>query len=219
MAGCVRRTQPWVGIQLCWVRWIRDRRFLIIRSHGCQCESEAPAQGAWNVPRGAPGEGWRAARRASGGRVPARAQRGAAGGPAPCHPRYRGCDARADAGGRGGPQRARPARGAREVQRATSSRARPCSSSCSTRPGRTGSRRCLPELGERAQEVCNHALLATTAIWTHSRASRSVLAAYEVDRSLEAFRIQFAPTLQAMLVTLVTGTLARAAPASGARKV
>ncbi|WP_395846096.1 TetR/AcrR family transcriptional regulator [Cystobacter fuscus] len=78
--------------------------------------------------------------------------------------------------------------------------------------------RCLPELGERVQEVCNYAFLATTAIWTHSRASKSVLAAYEADQSLEAFRIQFAPTLQVMLVTLVTGALARAAPASGARK-
>lgn len=68
----------------------------------------------------------------------------------------------------------------------------------------------LPELGDRAWQVCAQLGFAMSAIWVHSRPSAGVLAASEVDPSLAAYRIDFEKALEAMLATLISGTLARA---------
>ncbi|HEX2731012.1 MAG TPA: TetR family transcriptional regulator [Polyangiaceae bacterium] len=68
----------------------------------------------------------------------------------------------------------------------------------------------LPELGEQAWQVCAQLGFAMSAIWVHSRPSAGVLAAAEVDPSLREHRIDFEKALEAMLATLISGTLARA---------
>lgn len=69
----------------------------------------------------------------------------------------------------------------------------------------------LPELGvQQAWQVCAQLGFAMSAIWVHSRPSAGVLAASEVDPSLIEHRIDFEKALEAMLATLISGTLARA---------
>lgn len=67
----------------------------------------------------------------------------------------------------------------------------------------------LPELGEAAWQVAAQLGFAQSAIWVHSRPSAGVLAASEVDTSLADHRIDFEKALEAMLATLISGTLAR----------
>jgi AcrR family transcriptional regulator len=76
----------------------------------------------------------------------------------------------------------------------------------------------VPELGDAAQQVCSQAIMATGAIWTHSRPSAAMLQAYAADPALAAQALDFVPTLQQTVATLMAGTLARtgAAP-SGTR--
>ncbi|TYB50542.1 TetR/AcrR family transcriptional regulator [Nonomuraea sp. PA05] len=75
----------------------------------------------------------------------------------------------------------------------------------------------LPELGDHAWTLCAQAIMAAAAAWTHARPSAAMLAAYDADPSLAVLRMDFAPTLQDLLSTLVAGTLARAAvPREGA---
>jgi AcrR family transcriptional regulator len=68
----------------------------------------------------------------------------------------------------------------------------------------------LPELGDQAWQVCAQVGFAMSAIWVHSRPSAGVLAAAEVDPSLVEYRIDFEQALEAMVATLLSGTLARA---------
>lgn len=69
----------------------------------------------------------------------------------------------------------------------------------------------LPESGDHASTLCAQAIMAAAAVWTHARPSAAMLDAYNADPSLAALRMDFAPTLQDMLSTLIAGTLARAA--------
>ena len=69
----------------------------------------------------------------------------------------------------------------------------------------------LPESGGHASTLCAQAIMVAAAVWTHARPSAAMLEAYNADPSLAALRMDFAPTLQDMLSTLVAGTLARAA--------
>jgi AcrR family transcriptional regulator len=71
----------------------------------------------------------------------------------------------------------------------------------------------LPELGDQARQVSAQLGFAMSAIWVHSRPSPGVLAASEVDPSLAKYRIDFEQSLETMLATLISGTLARAAGA------
>lgn len=71
-------------------------------------------------------------------------------------------------------------------------------------------RRFLPELGDAAGQLSAQVILVTGAIWTHSRPSAGMLAAYEADPALAEQRMDFAATLNATLDTLVAGTLALA---------
>ncbi|MEV6702779.1 TetR family transcriptional regulator [Streptomyces sp. NPDC051453] len=68
----------------------------------------------------------------------------------------------------------------------------------------------LPELGERAEQLCGQMIMAAGAVWTHARPSAAMLAAYEDDPSLAVHRMEFAPSLHETLATLIAGTLARA---------
>lgn len=72
----------------------------------------------------------------------------------------------------------------------------------------------LPELGDQAWQVCAQLGFAMSAIWVHSRPSAGVLAATELEPSLIEYRIDFAKALEAMLATLISGTLARAGNAA-----
>jgi len=72
-------------------------------------------------------------------------------------------------------------------------------------------RKYLPELGDQARQVSAQSGFAMSAIWTHSRSSPGVLAASKVDPSLAKHRIDFEKSLETMLMTLISGTLARAA--------
>ncbi|MFG3157327.1 TetR family transcriptional regulator [Streptomyces sp. NPDC048219] len=71
-------------------------------------------------------------------------------------------------------------------------------------------RRHLPELGNTAPQLTAAMIMAVGAVWTHARPSPSMLAAYEADPSLTAFRLDFVTALQEMLATLTVGTIARA---------
>ncbi|UCM86630.1 TetR/AcrR family transcriptional regulator [Streptomyces marincola] len=71
-------------------------------------------------------------------------------------------------------------------------------------------RRHLPELGDSAPRLTAAMIMAVGAVWTHARPSRAMLAAYEADPSLTAFKLDFATALQDMLATLTAGTIARA---------
>jgi AcrR family transcriptional regulator len=73
-------------------------------------------------------------------------------------------------------------------------------------------RRHLPELGgDGAWKVAGMALVVIGALWTHSRPSASVLAAYDADPALAAMRLDFTSILEETLATLSTGILARQA--------
>jgi AcrR family transcriptional regulator len=67
----------------------------------------------------------------------------------------------------------------------------------------------LPELGDRAGQLCAQAIMVAGAVWTHARPSAAMLAAYDADPSLAALRMDFAPALQQTLATLIAGTLTR----------
>jgi AcrR family transcriptional regulator len=68
----------------------------------------------------------------------------------------------------------------------------------------------LPELGEDgAWRVCATTLMLIGALWSHTRRSASVVAAYEADPSLASMRIDFADFLRDALTTLIAGTLTR----------
>ncbi|MGP2440731.1 TetR family transcriptional regulator [Streptomyces sp. JW3] len=68
----------------------------------------------------------------------------------------------------------------------------------------------LPELGNSAPQLTAAIIMAIGAVWTHARPSPAMLAAYEADPSLTAFKLDFVTTLQELLATLTAGTIARA---------
>lgn len=68
----------------------------------------------------------------------------------------------------------------------------------------------LPELGNDAPQLTAAMIMAVGAVWTHARPSPAMLAAYEADPSLTAFKMNFVTALQEMLATLTVGTIARA---------
>jgi hypothetical protein len=51
--------------------------------------------------------------------------------------------------------------------------------------------------------------MVTGAVWTYSRPSTAMLAAYEAEPDLAALRIEFTPTLRQTLEVLLSGLLAR----------
>ncbi|MFF0695129.1 TetR family transcriptional regulator [Streptomyces tendae] len=71
-------------------------------------------------------------------------------------------------------------------------------------------RRHLPELGDSAPQLTAAMIMTVGAVWTHARPSAAMLAAYEADPSLTAFKLDFVTALQEMLATLTAGTIARA---------
>ncbi|MFD5242163.1 TetR/AcrR family transcriptional regulator [Streptomyces tendae] len=71
-------------------------------------------------------------------------------------------------------------------------------------------RRYLPELGDSAPQLTAAMIMSVGAVWTHARPSAAMLAAYEADPSLTAFKLDFVTALQEMLATLTAGTIARA---------
>lgn len=73
----------------------------------------------------------------------------------------------------------------------------------------------LPELGDSADPLAASVIMVAGAVWTHARPSQAMLAAYEADPSLAVLRMDFATTLQGLLATLTTGTLARRVPPPG----
>ena len=67
----------------------------------------------------------------------------------------------------------------------------------------------LPELGEAgALEVAGTTILLAGAVWTHSRPSAAMLAAYEADPELALLRLDFSVRLRKTLRTLMIGVLA-----------
>ncbi|MFF4315664.1 TetR family transcriptional regulator [Streptomyces sp. 900105755] len=72
----------------------------------------------------------------------------------------------------------------------------------------------LPELGPAAAEqLCAQIIMATGAVWTHSRPSTGMIAAYEADPELAKMRLPFTATLERMTTTLILGALTLAANA------
>jgi AcrR family transcriptional regulator len=69
----------------------------------------------------------------------------------------------------------------------------------------------LPELGDAAWNLCGMTVVCIGALWTHTRPSASMLAAYEADPTLAAMRLDFSAALREALATLAAGTLARLA--------
>jgi AcrR family transcriptional regulator len=70
----------------------------------------------------------------------------------------------------------------------------------------------IPELSEQdAARFAAGTVMVTGAIWSYSRPSAAMLAAYEAEPDLEALRINFAATLRETLEVLLSGLLARAA--------
>jgi hypothetical protein len=68
----------------------------------------------------------------------------------------------------------------------------------------------VPELGEEgAAAFLAAAVMLTGVIWAHSHPSAAVLAVYESDPAVAAFRIDFAPALRQALQTTLTGALPR----------
>ncbi|POX63485.1 TetR family transcriptional regulator [Streptomyces sp. Ru62] len=65
----------------------------------------------------------------------------------------------------------------------------------------------LPELRGHTEQLVAQAVLVIGAIWTHARPSEAMLTAYEADPSLAVLRMDFEPTLQDLLTTLIAGTL------------
>ncbi len=68
----------------------------------------------------------------------------------------------------------------------------------------------LPELGDAAPQLTAAMIMAIGAVWTHARPSAAMLAAYEADPSLTAFKLDFVTALREMLATLTAGIIARA---------
>ncbi|MCK1816891.1 TetR family transcriptional regulator [Streptomyces sp. XM4011] len=68
----------------------------------------------------------------------------------------------------------------------------------------------IPELGDDAPQLTAAMIMAIGAVWTHARPSRAMLAAYEADPSLTAYKLDFTTALSDLLATLIAGTLARA---------
>jgi AcrR family transcriptional regulator len=68
----------------------------------------------------------------------------------------------------------------------------------------------LPELGDRTEVLCGQIIMATGAVWTHSRPSAGMIAAYEADPELAEHRMAFTPTLEDMIAVLIAGTLSTA---------
>jgi AcrR family transcriptional regulator len=67
----------------------------------------------------------------------------------------------------------------------------------------------IPELGTTgAWEVAGTTILLAGAVWTHSRPSQAMLAAYDADPELAAMRLDFAARLRGTLRTLLIGVLA-----------
>jgi AcrR family transcriptional regulator len=73
----------------------------------------------------------------------------------------------------------------------------------------------LPELGDRAEALCGQIIMAAGAVWTHSRPSAGMLAAYEADPELAGYRMAFTPTLEDMIAVLIAGNLSTATQLSG----
>ncbi|WP_344180800.1 TetR/AcrR family transcriptional regulator [Kribbella lupini] len=74
----------------------------------------------------------------------------------------------------------------------------------------------VPELGaEGAARFIAAAVLLAGAIWTHSRPSAAILAAYEAAPELSALRVEFEPALRSTLDGLLFGLLPRASSSSG----
>jgi AcrR family transcriptional regulator len=72
----------------------------------------------------------------------------------------------------------------------------------------------LPELGpDAAEQLCAQIIMATGAVWTHSRPSAGMIAAYEADPELAKMRLPFTATLERMTTTLILGALTLAANA------
>ncbi|MCY1649288.1 TetR family transcriptional regulator [Streptomyces sp. NPDC012486] len=67
----------------------------------------------------------------------------------------------------------------------------------------------VPEVGDRAHQLSASMIMVIGAVWTHSRPSQAMLAAYEADPTLAVLKMDFATALQEMLATLIAGTLAR----------
>ncbi|HEY3606049.1 MAG TPA: TetR family transcriptional regulator [Pseudonocardiaceae bacterium] len=71
-------------------------------------------------------------------------------------------------------------------------------------------RRQVPELGEHAAvRFAGAAIMVTGAVWTHTRPSAAMLAAYDADPSLAALRLDFTATLREVFEMLITGLLTR----------
>jgi len=73
-------------------------------------------------------------------------------------------------------------------------------------------RGCVGELGtEDAVRLAAVTSLTAGALWPHAHPSAAVLAAYETDPALAAWRQDFAATLTEVLEVMIAGLLARAA--------
>jgi AcrR family transcriptional regulator len=71
-------------------------------------------------------------------------------------------------------------------------------------------RTAVPELDEpAAQRFATSAVLVAGSVWAYSRPSAAMLAAYEVDSTLAAMRLDFGDALRELLATLLAGLLAR----------
>lgn len=70
----------------------------------------------------------------------------------------------------------------------------------------------LPALGERAFHLAASITMMSGAVWTHSRPSPAMLAAYEADPGLGMARMDFAVSLQDTVATLAAGSIARSTP-------
>ena len=71
-------------------------------------------------------------------------------------------------------------------------------------------RRHLPELGEHeAVRFAGAAVMVTGAVWTHTRPSAAMLAAYDADPALASMRLDFPSALRQVLEVLISGLLAR----------
>jgi AcrR family transcriptional regulator len=68
----------------------------------------------------------------------------------------------------------------------------------------------VPELGaDGAARLIAATLMLTGAIWTHAHPAAAIIAAYEADPTIAAFRITFGPALREALQTVLTGVLPR----------
>jgi hypothetical protein len=68
----------------------------------------------------------------------------------------------------------------------------------------------LPELG--AEDAARFAMLAAlmvTSVWTHAHAPQAVVAAYEMDPSLQPYQLDFETTLREALEVIMAGLLSR----------